>query len=136
MDESTTKDFSGGFAASVQTESNVDVREAGALAIVAGGDATITQGGAGICVIGGDVTMNQAGVGKMLAGGRVEVTEGGVGQLLALEAEVTDSRVVMVIGGKVTLERSEVMLTTAQAAALGAAAGAVLFLLSRLFRRS
>lgn len=135
MDETTSREFSGGLVASIRADGDVVVREAGALAIVAGGSATIREGGAGLCVIGGDVTMSEAGAGNMIVGGSAELSEAGVGQLVALEAHVRDSRVGVLIGGSVTMENTEVMLTTAQAAALGAAAGGVLFLLSRLLRR-
>ena len=62
----------------------------------------------------------------------MELNEGGVGQMVALEAAVSGSRVGLLIGGKVTMEDSRVMVTTAQAAAFGAVAGFVLFLLCRL----
>lgn len=135
MDEITESNFTGGFVASVRADGDVTVHEAGALAIVAGGDATLKEAGAALCVVGGDVAMTQAGAGNMFVGGSAEMHEAGVGQMVAMEATLTDSRVGVLIGGKVTLERSEVMLSTAQAAALGAAAGVVFFLLSRLTRR-
>lgn len=134
MDETTESTFMGGFVASVRADGDVVVREAGALAIVAGGNATLKEAGAGMCVVGGDATMTQSGAGNMFVGGSAEMHEAGVGQMMAMEATLTDSRVGVLIGGKVTLERSEVMLSTAQAAALGAAAGAVFFLLSRFAR--
>jgi hypothetical protein len=81
------------------------------------------------------MTMSEAGAGNMIVGGNAELSEAGVGQLVALEAHVRDSRVGLLVGGSVTMESSEVMFTTAQAAALGVAAGGVLFVLSRLFRR-
>jgi hypothetical protein len=135
MDETTESNFTGGFAASIRADGDVVVREGGALAIVAGGDATLKEAGAGLCVVGGDASMAQAGAGSLFVGGSVEMHEAGIGQMMAMEATVADSRVGLLIGGKVTLERSEVMLGTAQAAALGAAAGALFFLLSRLVRR-
>jgi hypothetical protein len=134
MNEST-EEFSGGFAAVVRTERDLSVREAGAFAIVAGGNASLDQAGSGLCVVGGDLTMAEAGAGNMLVGGSAQVSGTAIAQLVTAEASVTDSRVGLLIGGKVSLERSEVMFNTAQAAAFGAVAGGVFFLLSRLVRR-
>ena len=136
MTETTGKEFVGGFAASIRAEGDLTVREAGALAIVAGGNALLKEGGAGFCVVGGDLQMAEAGAGNMLIGGNADLSDVGVGQMAAMEAHVSDSRIGVLIGGKVTMERSEVMLTTPQAIGLGAAVGAVFFLLSKLFGRS
>jgi hypothetical protein len=80
--------------------------------------------------------MDQAGAGNMLVGGSAQITNTNIAQLVTAEASLSDSRVGMLIGGKVSMERSEIMLTTTQAAVLGVAAGGVFFLLSRLFQRS
>lgn len=135
MDETTEREFAGGFAASIRADGDLTVREAGALAMVAGGNAMFKEGGAGFCVIGGDLQMAEAGAGNMLIGGSADLSGVGVGQMATMEAHVADSKVGVLIGGKVTLERSEVMLNTPQAIGLGAAAGAVFFLLARLFGR-
>jgi len=132
MYEST---FTQSGAAVVRADGDLVVQEAGALAMVAGGDATITQGGAAFMAVGGNVAMEQAGAMYLFVGGSVELSEARVGQMVALEASVTDGKVGVLIGGKVSLEHSQVMVGTAQAAAAGVAVGGVLFLLSRLFRR-
>ncbi len=140
MDEHTEnehadKEYVGGFVPFLQAEGDITLREAGSLAIVAGGNAEITEGGAGFCVVGGDVTINQGGAGNMIVGGSVELSEGAVGQMATMEANVTDSRVGFLLAANANLERSEVMLTTQQAVGLGVAAGLVLFILGKLFKR-
>ena len=79
--------------------------------------------------------MAEAGAGNMLIGGNADLSGVGVGQMAAVAAHVADSRVGLLLSGKVTMERSEVMLTTPQAIGLGAAAGVVFFLLTKLFSR-
>ena len=72
----------------------------------------------------------------MLAGGNVSITNGGAGNVVAGGgASVVDSRVGMLLTPQATLENSEVVLGTQQAAALGVAVGVTFFLLGRLFRR-
>ena len=133
--EQEHKEYIGGFVPVLKAEGDATLREAGSLAVVAGGDANIKEGGAGLCVVGGDLNMSQAGAGNMIIGGSVEMSESGVGQMATMEANVADSRVGFQLAANANLERSEVMLTTQQAAALGAVAGIVFFLLSRLFKR-
>lgn len=132
MDEST---FTQCCAVTVRADGDLTVREAGALAVVAGGDATMTQAGSGFLVAGGDVALEQAGVGNMFVGGSAELHDCRIGQMVTAKAEVSGGKIGLLIGAKVAAEDSQVMLATPQAAALGAAAGGVLFLLLSIFRR-
>ncbi len=135
MDEKGNDEFSSGFAPFVRADGDMTLREGGSIAIVAGGNADISEGGAGFLVAGGDVNLSYGGAGTLIVGGSAELSEASVGQMVAMEASVTDGRVGLLVAGRANLERSEVMATTQQAAALGAGMGLVLFLLSRLFRR-
>ena len=71
----------------------------------------------------------------MLAGGDVEIVQGGAVFLAAGSAKVNQGFVGAVMAGNVELEDSRVLLTTPQAAALGAAFAAALFVLTRAVRR-
>lgn len=135
MAESTDKEFVGGFVPFIRAEGDVKLREGGTLAIVAGGNAEIEEGGAGMCVVGGNLSISQGGVGNVIVGGSAELSEAGVGQMAAVDASVTDSRVGVLVAGRATLERSEILLSTEQAIGFGVAAGVVFFLLSKLFGR-
>lgn len=135
MDENA-HEFSGGFVPIIRADGDVSLREGGALAIVAGGNATITEGGTGALVAGGNVTMRDAGAGNMFIGGKAELNQAGVGQVFAVEAQVADSKIGVLLAASASLENSEIVLGTRQAMALGAAIGVVLFSLGRLFHRS
>ena len=135
MDEQTEKDYIGGFVPVVRAEGNMSLRQGGSIALVAGGDVDITEGGAGFCVVGGSVNITQGGSGSMVVGGHADLSEASVGQMAAIQASVTDGKVGLLLAGNATLERSEVMVTTQQAAVFGVAAGVVCFLMSKLFGR-
>ena len=136
MDENTGTELSGGFFPVVQAEGDIAVSESGSLAIVAGGNVEIKEGGAGFVVAGGDMSVSYGGAGTVIAGGNAELSESTVGQMFTVEANVTGGRVGLLVAGRANLEQSEILITAQQAAALGAVAGLVLFLLSKLFGRN
>ena len=114
----------------------VTVRQAGVTAAFSAGDLTIEQGGGQFAVTAGNLSITQGGSNALVAGGDVEIIQGGAAVLAARSATVRQGLVGAVVAGNVQLEESRVLLSTPQAAALGAAFAAVLFTLSRTFRRS
>ncbi|MDJ0664171.1 MAG: hypothetical protein QNJ75_06395 [Acidimicrobiia bacterium] len=136
MDENTTTELSEGFFPVVQAEGDIAMREGGSLAMVAGGNLDIREGGAGFVVAGGDVNLSYGGAGTLIAGGGAELSEATVGQMVTVEANVAGGRVGLLVAGRANLEQSEILITVQQAAVLGAVAGLVLFLLSKLFGRN
>jgi len=135
MDENVEKEFRTGFVPFLQAGGDITIHEAGAIAAVVGGNASIKEGGAGLCLVGGDLSITQGGIGNLLVGGSAEINQASVGQMAALDVNVTDSRVGVLLAANADLERSEVLVTAREAAILGGLAGIVLFLLSRLFKR-
>jgi hypothetical protein len=117
---------------------NVQLEQAAAGPMMTSGDVTIHNGGCGPVMCSGDVTIHNGGCGPVLARGSVSITNGGTQSVLTGEAHVGSGAFVgAVIAPKVTVaEGARVMMTTRQAAAFGAAVGAVLglFVLGR--RRS
>jgi hypothetical protein len=103
--------------------------------VIASGDVTVEQGGCGPVLCAGNVSFHQAGCGPVLARGDVSFHQGGTQSVLARSASVGSGAFVgLVISPKVTIaEGARVLMSTRQAAALGAAAGALigLFLLRR-----
>jgi hypothetical protein len=135
MDEHTDKEYVGGFVPVMTSQGDVTLREGGAIALFAKGGADIKEGGAGFCVIGGSASINQGGAGNMIVAGSAEMSEAMVGQMATMRAEITNSKVGMLLAGSATLEQSEVAVTTQQAAVFGVVAGVVCFLLTKLFGR-
>ena len=130
------REVSESFVPLVRAEADVLMKQAGALAVIAGGEASLTMAGAGMMVAGGDVTLNEAGAGTMIVGGNVSVANGGIGKLVSGGgASVVQSRVMVLLTPSANLEDSEVVVGTQQAIAMGAAAGLVLLVLGRLLRR-
>lgn len=118
MQETTTVQ---GFALAVRAE-GVDLREAAAGFVTAGGDVSIRQGGCGPVAAGGDVKIREGGCGPILAAGGVTVG--------------ADGFAVAAIGPTVTVQDgARVMMTTPQAAAFGAALGVVAAVAARLLRK-
>jgi len=124
-----------GFIPVVRSETDVNMREAGSLVVAAGGDVSFVESGTGFMVAGGNVTMREAGAGTMIAGGSVELTDGGAGSVWTPHANVTNSRIGVLISARADLDGVSVAVGTVQAVAIGASAATVLFLLKRLFRR-
>jgi hypothetical protein len=114
---------------------NVQLEQAAAGPMLASGDVTIRNGGCGPVMCSGDVSITYGGCGPVLARGSVSITNGGTQSVLTGEAHVGSGAFVgAVIAPKVTVaEGARVMMTTPQAAAFGAAFGAIvgLFVLGR-----
>jgi hypothetical protein len=104
-------------------ERDAVVNNSAVVAVVAGRDAQMVNSlVGGSLVVGRDLTMEQSVAAFATVGDHVNVNNGTLGVLIA--------------SGPVTLsEGSRVLMTTRQAAAFGAALGAVFALLSLLFRR-
>ena len=135
MDEKAGTEFSGGFVPLLQAEGDIAMSEGGSLAMIAGGNLDVREGGAGFMVAGGDLSLSYGGAGTLIAGGGAELSEASIGQMFTVEANVSGGRVGLLVAGQANLEQSEILMTVQQAAALGAVAGLVMFLLSKLFGR-
>lgn len=116
---------------------NVRLEQAAAGPTLASGDVTITNGGCGPVMCSGDLTITNGGCGPVLARGNVSFTNGGTQSVIAGEAHLGQGAIVgLVASPKVTVEDgARVLMSTRQAAAFGAALGAVIGLFA-LRRRS
>lgn len=126
-----------GFALAVRAE-RVDLREAAAGFVMAGGDVSIQEGGCGPMAVRGDVSIRQGGCGPIAAGGDVEIREGGCGPILAAGGVTVgaDGFAVAAIGPAVRVQDgARVMITTPQALAFGAAFGVIAAVAARLLRK-
>jgi hypothetical protein len=114
---------------------NVHIEQAAAGPMLASGDVTISNGGCGPVMCSGDVAITYGGCGPVLARGGVSITNGGAQSVISGEAHLGNGAFVgAVLAPKVTVEDgARVLMTTPQAAAFGAAFGAVvgLFVLRR-----
>jgi hypothetical protein len=89
-------------------------------------------------IANGGVTIRQGGCGPLIANGDVSIEQGGTQSIIAAGGATLGDRafVGVVVSPKVTVEEGgKVLLNTPQALALGAAAGVVFALVSRLVRR-
>ncbi len=106
------------------------------LALVAGANARIENGACQVLVAGGNVEIENGGGMLSIAGGNVEIHNGGAGFILCDQAGVEHGKITVLLANQVELgEDTQIMFSTRQAAAFGAAAGGVIFLLSLLFHR-
>jgi hypothetical protein len=105
--------------------------------MLASGDVTIERGGCGPVMCSGDVRITYGGCGPVLARGNVSITNGGTQSVIAGEARIGSGAFVgAVISPRVTVEEgARVFLTTSQAAAFGAAFGALVGLFALRRRR-
>lgn len=117
---------------------DVHLHQAAAGPVAASGGVSILQGGCGPVIANGDVTIRQGGCGPLIANGNVSIEQGGTQSVIAAGgATLRDHAYVgLVVAPKVSVEEGgRVLMSTPQALALGAAAGLVFALLSRLVRR-
>ena len=114
----------------------VNVRQAGVTAALSSGDLSMTQGGGQIAIAGGNLTITMGGSNAMFAGGDVSIEQGGAMLMAAKSVSVRQGFVGAVVAADVELDESQVLMSTPQAAAFGAALGLVVLLLGKLFRRS
>ncbi len=117
------------------TADDVRMTQAGSFVVMASGPASFKQAAANFCFVGGDVDVTQGGSNVTIAAGDVSVRQGGGGIMVGAKVDVREGFVGAVLARDVQLENSRVLLTTPQAAAFGAALGAVLLLFGRLLRR-
>lgn len=144
--------FGPGLAGRVSAERNLQMIHANAFAVAAGADLAVNQGGgqalvagrdarlvngvAQVAVVGRDVQLDNSAAGVIKAGGNA-----GLAYSLAIfaagkQVSVENSRVGVVLSRRAQIgPGSQVLMSTPQAAALGAALGVVFALLSWLFRR-
>lgn len=144
--------FGPGFALKVDAKQNAVVSRAGALIVAAGRDMEMTRAGAllmasgrdttfangfsEVNVVGHDLILKNSTAGVIKAGGSAEIIHSAVLGSASQQASAQHSAIGVVLAGKVELgEGSRVVLNTPQAAALGAALGAVFALVSWLLRR-
>ena len=117
---------------------DVHLTMAGAGPVIASGQVSINQGGCGPLMAGGDVSIHQGGCGPIIAKGDVSIEQGGCQSVIAAGGATLgrQSFVGMVVSPRVTVEDgARVLMNVPQAAAFGAALGAVFAVLSRLARR-
>lgn len=114
---------------------NVNLEQAAAGPMMTTGDVTIHQGGCGPVMCSGDVSIQQGGCGPVIARGNVSIEQGGTQSVIAGEARIGSRAFAgLVLSPKVTIEDgARVLMSSSQAAAFGAAVGAMLGLF--LFRR-
>lgn len=100
----------------------------GAGAVLAQGDVDISQGGASAVISAGDVSFRYGGTNSVLAAGNVSFEYGGAMSTLARSATVGQGGIVGILcSGRTTVqEGAKVLMSTPQAAALGAGIGLVL----------
>ncbi len=114
---------------------SVTVRQAGVTAALSSGDMSMIQGGGNFAIAGGNLAITMGGSNALLAGGDVSIEQGGALLMGARSVSVRQGFVGAVVAANVELEESRVLLTTPQAAALGAALGFVVLVIGKLFRR-
>lgn len=114
----------------------VTVRQAGVTAALSSGDMSMIQGGGNLAIAGGNLAVTMGGSNAMLAGGDVSIEQGGAVVMAAKSVSIRQGFVGAVVAADVELNESQVLMSTPQAAAFGAALGLVLLFLGRLFRRS
>ncbi len=144
-------EFGPGLAGQVQAQ-QVSLQQAGALAITAGQDAEVAFGGALAVVAGRDMKIANGGALVNVAGRDVELSDGMSGiAVIGGQLQASDSLSLATMSGQAHLERSvvgillsrhtelgegnRVLLSLPQAAAFGAALGAVLALLGWVLRK-
>ncbi|MGH2634694.1 MAG: hypothetical protein ACRDHU_00860 [Actinomycetota bacterium] len=117
---------------------NVRLEQAAAGPLMTSGDVTIHQGGCGPVLCSGDVSFHQGGCGPVLARGNVTFSQAGTQSVIAGDVQLRSGAFAgLVLAPKITVEEgARVLMTTPQAAALGAGFGALLGLLAFRRRRS
>jgi hypothetical protein len=119
--EPETLGVNGSMAFSVSAEHDAKLNGSMAFAVVAGNDMTSEQSLDITTIVGGNLSIREGAVLIANVGGEVQVENSRVGLLVAQSGA--------------TLNNTQVLMTTQQALALGAALGAVFALLSRLLGR-
>ena len=112
------------------TGDQVSLNQGGAMALIAKDNLQITQGGGQIIGAGNSVSVSQGGSWLMGAGGNVNIDQGGTGVLAAREVKADRSFLGLVLGMKVQVEDSRVLIGTAGTALAGLAVGLILGLVA------
>jgi hypothetical protein len=116
---------------------DVHLTQAMAGLVAADGNLSILNGGCGPVLANGGVTIRNGGCGPLIANGDVSIQQGGTQSIMAAGAATVgpSAWVGLVVSPKVTVEDGgRVLMSTRQAAAFGAVAGAVAGLLSLAVR--
>ena len=121
-----------GFAPIVKG-AKIDMKNAGALAVVSQGDVNVREGGAQIMLAGGDLSIEQGGAQAMLARGDIAMRDAGAMLVAGSAVEVTDGWVGIALGGRVDIRDSRVLLGPVQALGVGAGFAIVVTLARRIF---
>jgi len=118
------------------TGENVEVRQAGAMAIAARNDLRVEQGGGRIMAAGHDMSVQQGGGSVMAAGNDLSVASGGGGIVAAGNTvTMTNSIAGLAVGRTVQVgDDSKIILGSAGSLAIGALAGMALATLIRAIR--
>jgi hypothetical protein len=144
--------FGSGFAVRVNAVKDVNMSESGALMISAGQDAKISYGGALAIAAGRDLQQETGGGLAYAAGRDLQLSDSiAVVSVVGANLDMKDSAAIVAVSTNTKLDQSlvgvlissntelgegnRILLTTPQAAALGAAFGLVFAVLSWLFRR-
>ena len=133
-DSPTPTQLRAGFFPFVSGE-HVEITQAGAVAVSAGGDLTLTQAGAQMARVHGNVHVEQGGIQTLLARGDVSVEQGGILVGAAKSVRVEDGFVGVAVGQHVELTNCRVLLTQQNAAVFGAVAGIVMAIVWRIIGR-
>lgn len=120
----------------VQAGNDIQASNSVAGAMVAGRGITLTNGGAGAIVAGSDVTLKNGGAQVMVVGRDVEMHTGAAPVMIVGRSVTADrSFFGVVFSNQITLgENSQILLSTPQAVAFGAALGVVFGLFYWLFK--
>jgi hypothetical protein len=144
--------FGPGLAGRINATQDVNVQQGGALVISAGQDAEVAFGGAlaiaagrdmkqenggGILIaVGRDLQLSDAAAGILNVGGQVAMKDSMGAVVVASSARVEQSMVGVLFSSNADLgEGNKILLSTPQAAALGATFGFVFAVMSWLLRR-
>jgi len=110
----------------------VEIKNAGAVAVLAQADINVREGGAQVMLAGGDISVEQGGAQMMLARGDIAINAAGAMVAAGTTVGVTDGLVGIALGGRVDLNNSRVLLGPLQALGLGAGFGVAFAIARRL----
>ncbi len=122
--------------AGVVQAGEVSITSGGVLVAVAEQDIKIMSGGGSLLVAGRDMSITSGGGSLLVAGNNMNIQNGGGAAMITSNATLSRSFVGLLLCSKAEMhEGSRILLSTPQAAVLGAALGIVLAVAGRLLRR-
>jgi len=134
--EGETVEVDSSLVGAVSANQNATVSNSIALAVMAGANASMENGASLAIMAGSNMELTNGGASFIAAGGNVEIHNGGAGFIVCQQATLEHTTINFLLANNVELgENTRVVFSTRQAAALGAGFGAVVFLLSLLFRK-